>query len=1316
MPKAKLTPSLDLIINNVDHSNNNIINNVSDITFSNITSNITYENIDIPTIAINNNIIEDSLGYIIKDIFELLKVKPGQESAASNTLIISSSITQAESLARHLKFLEEEVALLLPPDCPIYDFLSPGGENVFQRLESLHKIAKNSQNNDGKNNKGNFSIITTKESALGKYLPKNIIEKLEFKLVKNQEINYQDLIKGLINYGYIETELTRFCGDFSVRGAVIDIAVPQLAIRLDFFGNIIESIKLFNVITQKTYQEIEEISFFPLTEVIFSFIEKKNLIFPASHYLANIEPLNRRLGQENWLPVFYNNELDNLFEFTTINKIVFINGQKLEEGKEVLLESLKETYEKIAAGFALKQKPELQYPTPSELFLEPKELQKTLQGRPEQAKTLAGKAKIKEKIQELSQRPIYKPLELLAHDLKGNLEKIKAFLNDETFSMASTPIEKGFNNGKPAARSLLICCSSLGRLELIPQILQNALGKETYQDYQDYKIIKNFSEINFADNKSNRNNKANEANNSNKNSKANKAANKTSINLTLQEIETGFLREAIREPSFIEKKLYNEKGQKEILLVISDKYLFHKSVNKSGQSRRARKAIDSIDINDELEIGDPVIHRDYGIGLFNGFQKIATKVSTETLVEINDFSASLAKAVTKTKSIVKTRAITKTTIKTIKHDCIEILYSAGDKILLPVENIRLITRYPKQEGLKLDRLGSLNWQLRCSKVKNHIRLIADELMRLAALRKTTNLKETYKLDENYYKFCENFPYIETEDQLRAINDIEEDFKTGKIIERLICGDTGFGKTEVAMRAAFLIVNQSPNNQVAVIAPTTLLAKQHFRNFEERFKLFNIKTVNLSRLASRAEIEEAKRALKAGSLQLAIGTHAVLNSEFKNLQLAIIDEEQLFGVKQKEKLKQLYPKIHVLALSATPIPRSLQMSLSGLRDLSVIITPPMNRIPPVINIIELELKIIKEAILREYRRGGKTYFVCPKIKQLDQNIDMLEAILPPEINLAKAHGEMLPEELNNIMADFYEGKFHVLVATTIIQNGIDIESANTIIVQNAHMFGLGQLYQLRGRVGRGKLLSYAYFIIPPEISAIAKQRLNTLRSVNNLGCGLNIAMHDMDIRGFGNLIGEKQSGKIKEVGVELYNKFLSEALQEAPAVEAAADVKINIPLEIGIPENYIDDFKLRMSLYRQISEISLEEIDSFTAEIIDRFGSSLPEAFQNLLKIAALQKLAVKLFLTKIDITKGSIALTFSETFLKNNESNELSLAPRASSLKLENILSYVMQAPHKFKLKGKDQIIIIKQAPDYRENLINAFEEINNLLAVGLHV
>jgi transcription-repair coupling factor (superfamily II helicase) len=626
--------------------------------------------------------------------------------------------------------------------------------------------------------------------------------------------------------------------------------------------------------------------------------------------------------------------------------------------------------------------------------------------------------------------------------------------------------------------------------------------------------------------------------------------------------------------------------------------------------RKTKRAENYLTEAQTLSPGDLVVHVDHGVGRYNGLETI--------------------------------------TAMGAPHECLALEYAGGDRLFLPVENIELLSRYGHEEGL-LDKLGGGAWQAKKAKLKERIRQIADKLIRVAAERELRTAPILEPPGDMWEAFCARFPYEETDDQLSAIADVMEDLTRGRPMDRLVVGDVGFGKTEVAMRAAF--VGAAQGLQVAVIAPTTLLARQHAKTFTDRFRGFPVTVRQLSRFVSQKAAAETRKGMADGSVDIVIGTHALLAKgvRFKNLGLLVIDEEQRFGVGHKERLKEMRSDVHVLTLSATPIPRTLQMSLSGVRDLSMIGTPPVDRLAIRTYVSEFDTVTIREALLREHYRGGQSFYVVPRIEDLAGIEEFLREHVS-EVSFVTAHGQMAAGELDDRMVAFYDGKYDVLLATTIVESGIDIPTANTMVIHRADMFGLAQLYQIRGRVGRAKTRAYAYLTTKPraKLTPSAEKRLRVLGSLDSLGAGFTIASQDLDIRGAGNIVGEEQSGHVREVGFELYQSMLEEAIAKIRSGEGEGltsddgqwSPQINLGVPVLIPEEYVPDLDVRLGLYRRLSQLETKvDLEGFAAELIDRFGT-LPREVNTLLLVVRIKTMCKRAHIAKLDAGPKGATIQF----------------------------------------------------------------------------
>ena len=692
--------------------------------------------------------------------------------------------------------------------------------------------------------------------------------------------------------------------------------------------------------------------------------------------------------------------------------------------------------------------------------------------------------------------------------------------------------------------------------------------------------------------------------------------------------------------------------------IFGNNFSTKKNKNKTNQSTNFISELSSLRSN------DIVVHIDHGIGQYKG------------LINLNIEGAS--------------------------HDCLMINYLDNDKLYLPVENIELLSKYGSDSSsINLDKLGGIAWQKRKSKLKKRIKDLADQLIKTAAIRKN-KVSDKFIVDNAIYNdFASQFPFELTGDQQETIDHVYNDLSLGKPMDRLICGDVGFGKTEIAIQASFAIVMNG--GQVAIIVPTTLLARQHYETFQSRFSNYNIKIEMLSRLIKNKKRKDILSYLEKGSVDIIIGTHSLISNEiqFDNLGLLIIDEEQHFGVKHKEKLKLLKKDVHVLTMTATPIPRTMQMAMTGLRDLSLIATPPIDRLAVRTFIMNFDNITIKEALIREEIRGGQSFIVCPRIKDLFEVEKFIHLFLP-NLTYAIAHGKVSPDELEKIMEEFYDNKINILISTNIIESGLDIPNANTMIVYKADKFGLSQLYQLRGRIGRSKKRAYAYLttLSNKKITDRAIKRLEVMQTLDQLGAGFTLASHDLDIRGAGNLLGEEQSGHIKEVGFELYQQLLEEFISKqtnksSNKTEDFWSPQINLGLSVSIPENFVSDLDLRLSLYRRLGRLNkIEEVEKFSLELVDRFGT-LPEDLINLIEVVKIKTSCRKVFIERIDSGPNGAIIKFRNNYFPNPD-------------KLINLINgnrniFQLRSDHKLIYKKKwiqtlDRINGVK-------NLINKLQE-----------
>ena len=704
------------------------------------------------------------------------------------------------------------------------------------------------------------------------------------------------------------------------------------------------------------------------------------------------------------------------------------------------------------------------------------------------------------------------------------------------------------------------------------------------------------------------------------------------------------------------------------LTIITEKDIYGAKIARpQGKRRRGENFLREVS---SLTTGDLVVHVDHGIGRYEGLEKITTGNGD--------------------------------------HDCLLLVYQGGDKLFLPVENIDLLSRFGKEGGdANLDKLGGASWQARKARVKGRIKDIADQLINIAAMREVTSVEPIIPDQGSFAEFCQRFPYAETEDQLDTIDDVMNDLSSGRVMDRLICGDVGFGKTEVAMRAAFAVA--MAGFQVAVIAPTTLLARQHGQTFSERFKGFPVDVSVLSRMITPTNAKQIKENIASGDCQIAVGTHVLLSKsvDYNNLGLVIVDEEQNFGVAQKEKLKSMRGDIHVMTLSATPIPRTLQMSLSGVRDMSIIATPPVDRLAVRTSVGPWDPVVLAEAIRRERYRGGQVFCVSPRIDHLERVYERLLKIVP-EARIITAHGQMPVADLDDAMTKFGEGQADILLSTNIIESGIDIPSANTMIINRADMLGLSQLYQLRGRVGRGRQRAYAYLTTEPSrlLTQNAKRRLDVMQTLDTLGAGFSLASYDLDIRGAGNLLGDEQSGHVREVGVELYQDMLKEAVIAAKMgdgdsmdqVEAEKwSPVINMGTAVLIPDTYVEDLTVRLSFYRRIAAmVDAEELNQLSAELVDRFGP-VPDEVRNLLDTITIKILCRMANVSKVDAGPKGLSLGFRNNSFPNPE----------------RLIGHIASKNGQLQLSG-DHRLVVKQTLPLSQRAKVITEALQELVALTL--
>ena len=1020
-----------------------------------------------------------------------------------------------------------------------YDRASPALSISAKRLAALHRLQAGKAKAQ--------LVVTTANAVLQRVLtPFRIRESVrEFK--PGAEIGRESLGALLQRQGYGRTDTVIDKGEYAVRGSIVDIFPSGMdeALRLDFFGDELESLRTFDPNTQMSTGRLDSHLLLPASEALLDddsikrFRSRYREMFGAN---ATQDPLyeavseGRRLaGMEHWLPLF-EDKLATLFDHLGKDDLVVIDQAALAAADERV---------------------------------------KDISDYHDQRKAITGQAKGN-----------YRPL---APDA--------LYLSDSEFreALAAAPAHRATTFDEPESNGVVGFGFRSGR-DFAPE---RARGDNVYPVLAEHlaKLAKDGKRpLLAAYSKGSRSRIA---------SILEEAGTPVQLAETWQE---ALGLSAKGKPAAMILPVEASFANDEMELLTEQDILGDRLVRRKKKRKDADAFLAELQA---LSVGDLIVHTEHGIGKYLGLEPIAVGKS--------------------------------------KHDCVQLEYKGGDKLFIPVENIDVLSRYgSSEEAVMLDRLGGEAWQKRRARLKERIREIAGELMQVAAQRALKKAPVLEVEDGSYNQFLDRFPWEETDDQERAIEDVLRDLESGKPMDRLVCGDVGFGKTEVALRAAFVAAMNG--QQVAVVAPTTLLARQHFENFSNRFKGFPLKVGRLSRLVSAKEIKETREGLESGQVDIVVGTHAILSKQtkFKELGLVIVDEEQRFGVTHKEKLKQLRADVHMLTLTATPIPRTLQMAMTGLRELSTIQTPPVDRLAVRTYVMEWDDMVMREALLREHHRGGQSFIVVPRISDMEQISDWLHENVP-EVKFVAAHGQMSAGEIEERMSAFYEGKYEVLLATTIVESGLDLPSANTIIIHRADIFGLAQLYQLRGRVGRSKLRAYAYLTYgaDTQLSEVAEKRLKVLGDLDSLGAGFQLASHDLDIRGAGNLLGDEQSGHIREVGFELYQSMLEDAILAAKAGDMGLEAKservspqITVDAPIMIPEDYVPDLAVRMALYRRLNDAADKaEIEALAAEMIDRFGD-LPAATANLVRLIEIKHQAIEANIAKIDVGAQGTLVTF----------------------------------------------------------------------------
>jgi len=1109
-------------------------------------------------------------------------------AAPDRLLHVARDDQRLSAMADLLAFFAPDVTVLRFPawDCLPYDRVSPAANLVAERLATLARLAEPAT--------GPTIVLATVNAVLQRTPASETILAATLSLKPGQRVETEAIQAYLAQNGFSRTGTVVDPGDFAVRGGLIDIYPPGVdaPVRLDFFGDTLESIRSFDPETQRSTGQLKALLLEPANEVLLTpeTIARFRTGYAAAFGGSGLnDPLyesvtngRRYQGMEHWLPLFHE-RLETLFEH--LGGAAVSLDSMADDAVRSRQEQIREFYEarRTAMGQESFGAPPYKPLPPPALYLTPDEWAAKLAERPVLAMT-----------------PFEVPATAATRVIDAGGRQGRSFAAEraEAGGNVYEAVRKHLEALKSRSMRVVLAAWSEGSRERLEAILRD-------HEVRPLAEAETWAAVLGRD--------------------------RSVISTVVLRLETGVEMDGLA-------------------IVAEQDILGDRLIRRA---RKARKITDLVAELASFSPGDLVVHANHGIGQFEGLKTIE--------------------------------------VQGAPHDCLYLTYAGGDRLFLPVENIELVTRYGSDEaGAQLDKLGGTAWQARKSRLKQRVREIADQLIKTAAERALRSGDVIVAPQGLYDEFCARFPYEETDDQLASVEAVLSDLAAGRPMDRLICGDVGFGKTEVALRAAFVAV--MTGKQVAVVAPTTLLARQHFATFSERFRGFPVRIGQLSRLVAKKDADAARAGLADGTLDIAIGTHALLSKsiKFRDLGLLVIDEEQHFGVKHKERLKELRADVHVLTLTATPIPRTLQLALSGVRELSIIATPPLDRLAVRTFISPFDPVVIREMLLREHYRGGQTFYVVPRISDLGRIAEFLGKQVP-EVKFRVAHGQLAPSELEDIMTAFYERKFDVLVSTTIVESGLDIPTANTLIVDRADKFGLAQLYQLRGRVGRSKQRAYALFTIPPNrtLTATAEKRLKVLQSLDSLGAGFSLASHDLDIRGAGNLLGEEQSGHIKEVGFELYQAMLEEAVAQLRSgdfeVETAEawSPRIEIGASVLIPEAFVPDLQVRMGLYRRLADLTEEaEVDAFGAELRDRFGP-VPDDVRNLLEVVRIKLLCRRANVASIDAGPKGAVIGLKDGVFSNPE----------------GLVKWITEQGSRAKLRPDMKILVMRDWPEADDRL-----------------
>ena len=1121
----------------------------------------------------------------LTDVGMTQMISATREFAKRPILVITYNEIQAQKILKDIKYFTDKVYYLPKKEIVTYDYVAESKDLPYERIETLNKMQEMRTG----------VVITTIESVLQKMISKKALYKntLNFKVGDSE--NLETIKQKLVELGYVRCDLIEGRGQFSVRGGIVDISVNEKeGVRLEFWGDEIDSIRYFNVVSQRSTENIDKITIYPAHEYILESniedvitnirntiyseklqetIEQDIELIKAGNYISKID---------RYLNSFYT-EQDTILDYITDKYLVFLDEQSKIEQRTI---NVNKDSQNII-----------------QLLIDKEKIV------PEALKNICNFNQFEDKLN--GKQIIY--IEKLDNEVKIQAEKYKWIYKERDFSKSEIEILfKELLKAQEEKKRIYILAETKEKAKKICSLLNE---KEIINKYEENLnqtiIVKNTESL---------------------------------VTISVGKLSSGFECFDTNQLVITSQELIE--GEK-------------RKTYKSSAFKEGEKVVYA-----DLKIGDYVVHKNYGIGIFIGVNTITADGTTK--------------------------------------DYIKLKYYGDDVLYVPTNQLDSVRKYVggDEGGLKVNKLGTKEWLNTKAKVKKNLRQVAKELIELYAKREKSK-GYAFPADTPWQtQFEDSFPYQETDDQLRCIDEVKKDMESSKPMDRLLCGDVGYGKTEVAIRAAFKAV--MGGKQVAYLAPTTVLAEQQYKEFKERMTNFGIRVEVLNRFKTKKQQTEIINKLKLGEVDIVVGTHRILSKdvEFKDLGLLIIDEEHRFGVKDKEKIKQYKATIDVLTMTATPIPRTLHMSIVGVRDMSVIYEPPYNRKPVQTYVLEYDQEVIKEAITREIERNGQIFYLFNNVEKIIQKADEISNLVP-EAKVAYAHGQMTGHEIENIMEEFIEGKTNVLVCTTILESGIDIPNANTIIVENADRMGLAQLYQIRGRVGRSDRQGYAYITYKRDklLSEIADKRLKAIKEFTEFGSGFKIAMRDLEIRGAGSLLGEIQSGHLEQVGYDTYCNLLDEVVKEMQGEEVKPEIDVQIDLDATcyIPDEYISDSSQKIEIYQDIALCKNEEdIQNVIDEMIDRFGN-MPSEIENLIEIARIKILCKKLNISKVQGKRSFAVFTF-ELGEFNIDVNELAKNYRNRikfSQGLKPQITYVLQNATGMKML-KEVEEFLKTIDDFR--------------------